>query len=466
MSDTLKEDTFSELIASKVVSTNQDFGISGALLTAKKKITSRRPDYFYLTDLINPQQAYWDYIGEMPEIPKELKKKFNYGNLMHHRAGYVLSKFQGFSGSEGVLDGAEVGLPGIRGRADFRFGDALVEFKTTKFVVDQPDQIWKNVPQHIEQILFYTSLWKNVIPNHFLIFYTEDEQQPIRVFKIKISDHNIIKNVLRQRRDTFRKALDNKDPTLLKKCRYFEEVCPISKKDLCSCDKLEKWSTKTLQSVVDLERDKEFEKSIFEKWKEMESGQPRLVRPWDLVTPRKTYGWLIGKYKEEPWLQDGDQWIWKALKNSDLLPGPLVTPSLPQIDKPIQFKTSGTFIKRTVTNGMESQEKITPTLIKRWKKDYPPQMKYKGVRAYIIQLGVLCSLSNKSTGVLLLDAQELDNVFSFLIQFKDLNDIKRTVRESLNNIKTAMDESDIKLLPKCPQWMIDMGACENCRLCD
>jgi hypothetical protein len=454
--------SFVEYVAGKVLSASRDEQIAGLVLKGIEAITSGRPNYFFLTDLVNPQQNYWAHIGVEPEPSDKLQAAFGFGRFMQAQAAIALAQISGFAGSEGVLDGAAVGLPGIRGRADFRIGDSLWEFKTTRHRVDDPEHIWDKVPQDIEQILFYAALWTYEARDHHLFFFTSDSEEPLRVFKTTINNRGALRNTLKQRRDALAEAVRTKDPSRLRRCRYYEDSCPIREAGHCDCENLQDWPLRPLQEAVEVVRDEKVEDLVAEAWQILENFPPRPISPWELEVPRRAYGRLTGKRPEEGQVPFKKRWIWRALRQSELLPGPAVAPLLPVLREPLLFKAAGTYLLRKVTKGEEITEKLTPTLIREWDHDYAPRPRYRGVRNYLMQLGVLCALSARPTGALILHPPEMGSaLFVHLIQFKDLGEIKRKVRARLTQIAFAVENSDPSQLPQCPKWLKSME-CDNC----
>lgn len=452
-------DDFVEFVAGKVQSFTRDEQVAGAVLRGRDALQSGRPNYFFLRDLTNPQSAYWSHKGYEFKPSDKLQAAFDYGNMMHRKAGYVLSSIDGFAGSEGALDGAAVGLPKIRGRADFRISESLVEFKTTSKKVDEADEVWSDAPQDIEQLLFYAGLWTGQALLHYLIYYTKDEANPIRVFQATISNIGDVRNTIRQRRDRLQSALDESDPSKLGRCRYFGNSCPFRDDSICSCGELEEISTSSLRKVVELERDTKMEETVAKAWETFGERPSRPLSPWELQVPRQAYGRLTGERPEELWVPP-ENWVWSALWQSDLLPGIAVAPMLPRIFDPLQFKASGMYIVRSVTGDEGAVDKVTPALIRNWKNDYVPRARY--VKNQLMQLGVLCALSQKATGILLLDSPQIDGgLLVFAVTFKDLNEIKNTVKERLGDIALSVEKSDPALLPECP-ISIPRDACSNC----
>lgn len=461
--------SFCDYVVSQAVPCGTNVQISGLLIAQKDLLTLEgRPDYLYLKDLVNPQQVYWDHIKMMPPTPPELKKVWDFGNMMHDKAGFIFSRMQGFSDSRGKIDGAEVGIPGIRGRIDFRLKDSIVEFKTTEKDVSTPENVWKNVPQDIEQLLFYSALWTHQPDHHYLVFYTQDEK--LTVYKVQLEDLGKVRNIIKQRRDRLLKAIETKEPKFLKRCRYFDGICAVKEGGLCTCQDLDLNNTDPLQQASKMVRESDMGDTMNHIWKSASSDQSRLLRPWDLEIPKLAYGILKGDIVEEPWTpQDEDKWIWKALTNTALMPGFLNMPSRPRIESPLKFMVNGTYLIKKATGDkvdghFTSDSILTPTIIRWWPNDYLPQPHYKALRAPIMNLGVLCALSGKTNGLLIFDAPETGaKVITLEFTFKDLRGIEREVHHRLRILKDALDKSDHSILNECPDFIKDKK-CSTCKM--
>ena len=104
-----------ELTSEDLVYIERNDSLSGLIkskLNLNGKIT-RPKDYFYVTELVNPVQAYWDRIDPI-EPTAATKKKMLIGNKLHRMVGSWLEGIEGFNYPEAVIDGVWVGIEGVR----------------------------------------------------------------------------------------------------------------------------------------------------------------------------------------------------------------------------------------------------------------------------------------------------------------------------------------------------------------
>jgi hypothetical protein len=460
---------FIDFVINRVSLTVINSQISGAILSQLKKTESEgRPDYFYLKDLVNPQQVYWDHVGAKPAIPPELKSILDFGTMMHERAGLIFSKIPGFSDSGGKIDGADVEIPGIVGRIDFRLKDSIIEFKTTGKNVSTSEEVWKNVPQDLEQLLFYGSIWTHMPDYHYLVFYTHKKE--IIVYQIKITKIGDIRNTMKQRRDGLIKAIKTSEPKYLKRCRYFDGLCPAKNASLCSCHELLQINTSPLENAAIIKRSPEMEKIMQDAWQSAAGNPLEILRPWDLETPRLAYGILKGEIIKEPWFpSDDEQSIWNSITESGLLPNAFEMPARPRLIEPLGFTVGGTFLIRRISEGskkegFKSKTIYTPTIIRNWNNDYLPKIGYKALRTPIMNLGVLCAFSEQQTGFIILNMPKNDSrVMTYELKFKDLSEIRKDINRRLKQLKKAMDTDNPNILADCPDYVKEKR-CSSCKM--
>lgn len=450
-----------EAIMDYVERTEQDAQLAGTLMDNRPERSPGRPPYFYLRDLVNPQQAYWAHIGQEPEHTDELRRLFARGNRMERLAHQAFELLDDFTGIEAILDGAENDIAGVRGRIDFRYGDSLVEFKTTEYHIENSSDIWNYTPQDIEQLLFYSGLWTHDNPEHYLIYYLVDVPQPIRVFKVSINDHGMIQNQLESRKTNLERALEIEDPSLARRCRYHGETCHIDAAGLCNCPNHDEINTEPLERVTDINRQDDLEEMASEAFAELDERLDP-VRPWDLETPRRWFGRQARERDRGQWTPD-DMWVYDAMHNADLLPGPMESEYIPKLDEPIPFAPKGRIIEitRTTANGFDTQ--WVPALA--WVKDYTSPPKSTQLQNQIMQVGCSCALYGSTSGYCIIELPEADaDVVAYRVFFEDIDGLEDEIREMLQSMRQAIEEDDPGFLPTCPEWLQDMS-CDDC-LCE
>lgn len=451
---------FVSSILCHVESVNQDAQLEGILLENKNVGPRSRPNYFYLTDLVNPQQAYWEHIDKAPEHTDEQRRLFAHGNRMESVARSAFSLIDGITGEEATLDGAENDLPGVRGRIDFRYGNSLVEFKTSNYKIETGEDVWQKTPQNVEQLLFYSSLWAFKTSEHYLVYHLGDGPSSVRVFSVKIEDQGLLQNKLKSRKTNLEWAIDENKPSIVRKCRYYDN-CHIKASGECNCDELNELDTEPFQRASEIERDKEIEEIMIEAFEKV-AARPNSVGSWDLETPRRWYGRQTGQRERDSW-SPNETWADDALAAADLLPGLFDDQYIPKIEDPIEFDPSGMMIKRSHTTGNGANNRWVPALYRMKQYDTPP--KPSKLKNQIMQLGCACSLAEKGTGNLIVELPNSDTeIIVYRVVFNNLNNIKSKIIDRLEKMKKAIDEEDTDILPTCPGWLQDMN-CGNC-LCD
>jgi len=454
---------FIEYVCGKAVAPTEDAQLEGILLDARARLRQGRPNYLWLKDLVNPQQAYWAHIGSTAIPSEALRSAFAFGDRMHDLAGRLLQRVPGFAGQEALLDGRAVGIPGVRGKIDFRLNESIVEFKTTSHTVDSGSQVWDSVPQDIEQLLFYAALWAYRPGQHLLVFHTSNAGRPLRIFRVQISDHGAITTQLRARANSLNSAVEGRDPSRLKRCRYFAGECPPRQSGECTCVQLEDWDTSVLRRSCTLSRDEQLESQLEPIWATVRS-EPRPLSSWDLAVPRRAYGRRTGAQDEEDWIPDDEGWVWRALREADLLPGPLEGRPRTSLDRPIPFRASGFFLRRPGSSARvetdPEPERKQPALLRRWKRTTHPAP--FNLKNQIMQLGVLCALSGSPTGVLIEECPAAPAaVVAYQVTFSGIADISTAVRQRLAQISLAIESGNVQSLPECPAWL-DRSTCPGC----
>ena len=109
------------------------------------------PDnYFFMTELVNPAEAYYLRLNPSFQTPEELGRKLARGTHLHNLASYWFRNLPDFLVDEGTVDGALVGIEGVRGRIDYLIGDSIVEFKTKDENPVTPQEIIHDYPNDLD----------------------------------------------------------------------------------------------------------------------------------------------------------------------------------------------------------------------------------------------------------------------------------------------------------------------------
>lgn len=454
----MTDEDFLQSILSHVDSMDQDAQLVGKLLDNRAESSRGRPNYFYLTDLVNPQQNYWDHIGVSAEYSEKKQKLLAHGNRMETFARIVFSNINEFYVSETTLDGAENGLPGIRGKVDFRLSDSLVEFKTSEFNIESSDDIWEKAPQDIEQLLFYTVLWTYDNNVHYLIYLSEKDPDSLRVFEVTINDPGTLKTKLRSRKSNLERAIEVDDPSLLGRCRYYGHTCEFDEAGICDCEKFDEIDTTYLQNAIKISRNDDLEKRITIAMRTSDS-QPQSVGSWDLYTPRK---WFSRTFEDQERSDDyvRPQWVRQALETANVTPGLFKNIEYPRISKSVEYKPRRIkFVRksRTTNRGQEDEWLPAKIIAREWQN--PPNR--DKLKWQFMQVGCICAAADKSRGLLIVELPNSEaDVDVYEISYSDLEGIRQQIHKRLSDIATAIKNDDPTQLPQCPSWM--ENDCENC----
>lgn len=439
-----------ELTTNKMVSIERNDSLVGLVKSRLQNISRiKRPeDYFYLTELVNPSQAYWDR-KEWIEFPKKIQLKMALGTKLHRLAGFWFKDLDGFDYPEAILDGAWVGIDGVRGKIDFRYGNSILEIKSKSDPIEDYETIIYKYPHDLEQLLFYASI--STIPNdiHYLVFIHDESPHPITVFKVKIKDIEPFKNLLRQRIKMLRTALVNNDPTLLGRCRYYRE-CQYSANEKCNCKNLDPIDTSLIIEHTEIERDKNFESILIKKRKGSNARSLETLNPFQLIYPRKWYKEQILGLKSS-WRKSAldEAWgamLWKAIhdigitnisKSEELEsrktnPIPIIFPS-----NYIRYFESG--VNSTVVPYIHTVSRSSNPL--------------RPHKIPLARLAVTCGLTNSSKGVIFVAYRVIGIIVAYVATFKDIKSINSLIDNQVRIIQKALETENPSLLPPCEGFM-------------
>jgi len=439
----------------------RDAQLVGKLLDNRIEQSAGRPDYFYLTDLVNPQTAFWDHVGASPEHTERQEELFAHGKRMESYARKAFANIDEFVEAEATIDGAENDIPGVRGKIDFRFRDSIVEFKTSEYMVESPDDIWSLAPQDIEQLLFYSVIWAHDNPTHYLIYMLSEEPKSTRAFEITIEDPGELKTRLRSRKSNIQYAIDTDNPIMLGRCRYYDHTCHIQQDDICSCDELDPLETEPLEEAVTVQRDHQLEEEIVEAFQELRE-RVGAVGAWDLYAPRQ---WYARQFEGQE--RDGDyvspEWVHGALETAGLTPGPFTELESPKIDGQLLCTPKARFVERTRSTNRGPETQWVPARIVAKDYDSPPDS-YR-LKNQFMKVGCACAATGHRTGLLIIELPNSETeVDVHEITFNDPDGIRQKIIERLSEMNEAVYQEDPEMVPECPDFIQEYD-CRNC-LCE
>jgi hypothetical protein len=233
-------------LSNQVQSIRSHESLTGLLKTrlATEKKEGFFPDnYYFVTHLTNPANAYWSKKCPEVQMSNDLLRKLNLGKRLENMAGFWFRGLPDFLTEQGVLDGAIVAIPRVRGSIDFRVGENIIEFKTKDELPASVEDLKRKYPQDIEQLAFYSVLDTLKSKENYLVFMNSSPPYELKAFKVVTKDFGKIKNLLMSRIKLLDEAITNDDYSKLGKCRYFSEQCQYEEQGACACVEASSLST-------------------------------------------------------------------------------------------------------------------------------------------------------------------------------------------------------------------------------
>lgn len=426
-----------------------------SMLKAMLQDTKKKPfvgNYYNLTELCNPSQAYWTRISPKIEKSIALQKKLNWGTELHKVCDAWLKTFPDFAISEGTLDGAWVGIPGVRGRIDCRIGESIFEIKTKEKLLESTEELLPRYPHDVEQIAFYSVIHPCHDKINYIISIKDSSPFELKVFKIEIKDPNRVKSLMKSRMKLLDRALEEKNPISCGRCRYFGAACQFQDANLCNCEKLEPLSIEQLELATEITYDEDMTKKLEETRKKYHSSR-KFFSTLNIISPRKhkydiKSEWIPNKEKDESKSYLGALIkklpIRLSLSERENIFNSSLEPRLHVPYRWVNLKTS-----------MNQDSPVVPYIIKaNMLEDAPARPN----EYFIAELGLILANYGKTKGLIFIICPKKDNfVQVFEVTYKKTNEILNKTREIIDNLEKS--EKDLFTLPPCPSFMNDKGAC-------
>ncbi|MBA7683060.1 hypothetical protein ES703_91416 [subsurface metagenome] len=394
---------------------------------------ARRPlKYFFLTDLCNPIQAYYSFIGEGIPLSIKSKKEMAYGNKLHKLANFWFRGMEGYLIEEGILDGIFVGIKGVRGKIDALLNNSILEFKTKVDLPEKdPEEIKQKYMQDIEQLVFYSVLYEKPKEVNYLIFISQAHPFKIRSFKVTIKNPHKIRDLIRDRIKKLEKAMVNKDPSMLFRCRYYEQGCPL--KDKCVCDQLNISEDDKLLENIKIEYDEQFTKRLEQLKDDAKGLGEDVFTTHDLIFPRK-YG-IEEDYNRDAEKEKSKSYLSSLVKRTEKLR--LLPSDHESIKKELRNNQMvvGHRWVRVPTSIDSSRERIMPYILTLNKFGSSRPHDY-----HITSLGLICSLYGKTKGVIFEIDPTGEKIKAFTIEYKNPKKILLKIGEIIKNIQEGRRE--------------------------
>ncbi len=416
--------------------------------------------HYSLTELCNPQKAYWNRKSPDVEIPRKLALLWRRGTRLHNFAGRWFQKLPDFLDSEVTLDGFDVGIPGIIGRIDFKVGESIIEFKTKPKNPETSEEVISLFPQDLEQLLFYSVMHIKHPSINYLIFMEDTSPHAIKAFRVEIKDLDSIKALLESRKAMLDLALKSEDPSMLGKCRYYNSNCEIKSSNKCDCEKLKDLPINILQNSIEITFDEKMTNDLIE-CREKTGVPSELFTTNEIIAPRKSFiKRVIGKesdYTPNEVLVDRksslNTLIYKLGKSPSADEMKLIENSL----KEKRLYIGKKWLK--VSSSKHPTGIVVPYLIKASDSYNRSSIFFPG-QYEIAELAIVCAAYGKSEGLIFKIFPNLDNIIQvFRISFKDLNLCLKEIKLILDNLEKTKKLEDISNLPPCPFYMNSKKDC-------
>ena len=403
-------------------------------------------------------------IASQTEKTPELARKLARGKQLQQFATSWFRNLPDFVLEEGKLDGAYVGLSGVRGSIDYRIGESIFELKTKEELPKDIHDIWNLYPNDLEQLAFYSVLHPSYPKINYLIFMKNIAPFELKAFKIETNDITKIKNIILYRIKILREALEKKDPSNLGRCRYFGG-CRFSEKKICNCEALKPISNDFLSKAIEIYEDDELTKKLEES--KNASSRKTFLSVKDIIAPRKNYiEEIIGERKS--WIPDKLTEGYKAclqilIKKLNFFVTPSEREKLQELLKIERFKIHHQWLK--IKDSKNPDGEIIPFTMKvnnTKNKIYAD----KPLDYYIAELSIVGSLYGKSRGLTFVVYPNLKDLIQvFEINFDSQKILKR-VKEVIKDLELAKEEKDIFKIHPCPSFMNDSQKCVLFKQCN
>jgi len=400
-------------------------------------------DYFYLTELCNPVHSYWIRMRKDILPPAELKRVWAWGNRLHRLANYWFRKLPKYIVEEGALDGIFVGLRGVRGRIDALMGESILEYKTKEELPEKDaEKLFLKYPQDIEQVAFYSILYQSPPKINYLIFISNKEPFEIMAFKIIIKDPNKIKILLESRMKKLKRALEEKDPSGLEQCRYYDKGCQFKDSSVCSCKDLKDSKKDEFKGSIEVSYDEEFTNKLKELQKEA-IQEKNFFTTKDIIAPRK-YG-IKEEFERDELKEKAKNYLWTLVRRMDFRLLPSEMDHIKNSLKESKLQVAYRWVK--IQTSTKPKSDILPYLIT---VNTTEEIRNRPSKYHLAELGIILSVYGKNTGLIFNISPKLENcVRVFKVTYRENGKILTRVKEIIQNI----EKGNIEQLPPNPWWM-------------
>lgn len=424
----------------------------------------KKPEYYGVTDLVNPVRKYFEIMHPEVQDPPELQAKYDHGNSVQDSAFHWFSTFPGFEGREIEATGNSVGITGLRGRMDFVFSGHIVEFKTTAHGIFTSDDVFDKNPQDLEQLVTYVLLTHSTDREHFLVYSSEDYENSFRAFTVSVKDEEFLQ-ILKKRMDSFRDAIDRKDPSSLSRCRYFGFGCKFQESGTCSCSDIQPMDNTVLKRSVELSRNEELESELEQKKESIPEVEMHHLSLWDLLTPRKAYLRELGLLEDSGEDMDQESGEVRRQTANAIYSSPFY---VQRRELSINGHSLGYATMLSIeTPDPDGNRKVTrlyPSTDRIFNRE-PAELSSDSISPYhLLRLAMICSVSGSNVGYLVLGFRnDSKRISSYRVTFKNLPEVRKRMSDRIMELESSIANRYPGNLPECPHFLFE--SCGNNCLC-
>jgi hypothetical protein len=417
-------------------------------------------NYFYVTHVTNPAKFFWEQKRRDVEKTDKVSRKLMLGKQLEKKAGVWFRNLPEFFLEEGKLDGAWVGIPGVRGSIDYRIGDSIIEFKTKNDLPENADTVIEKYPQDLEQLSFYSILHPDFPECNYLVFMNNAPPYKLKAFRVRILNRGGLKTLLLGRISNLKKAIETDDCSKLGQCRYYGSGCEYEENHACECHMHEPLSTESLKKAVEVSFDETFTNQL-EAARKGSLGNDFSFSIRDVIAPRKFYLSEKTDFKEA-WKGDTDNeeylaFLSNMIRKLSLCPSQEELKLISSQMKEPRLRIARKWLK--LKSSSQENGEIVPYLVKVGKAKDIKLTKRPG-KYHLSELGIICASYGKPKGMIFTVYPELDNYIQVHeVIYNNPDGIMKFVKATLDNLEKAIKADDISIIPPCPDFMNNDKKC-------
>ncbi len=418
--------------------------------------------YYYLTDLTNPQQKFWKIVAPHVKKSDALTKKLIMGNRLQAKFSNWCRLLPNLQIEEGLLDGAYVGIPRVKGRVDYVINNMIVELKTKEKIPESIQEIFEKYPNDLEQLVFYSALHPNNPEKNILLFMQDKRPFQIKAFEVTIKDFEAIKSLIKERiillDESLSGSVKEKSFTRLGQCRYHVHGCEFHQEGVCRCDKILPIDLSNLKRAIDIRQSDEFKSKLEEKIKDFDTSSSLKIYPNNIIAPRQQFMTNVMGIGKVGFEGMDDKFIFKTCLSSAIYKSKL-TQFSPEEKVKLQERVFDNRLSipfnwlKLPSSSAPGNETIVPYIatVSFWDTYLSRPSRY-----HIAELGIVCSSYGMTKGIILTIFPKLDksiNAFEVSYKQEELKKIQDMIRVVINEIESAQKEEHLNMLHPCPDFM-------------